>query len=107
MMKRLALLLLLFGAPAASQTTIAPPGVATGLSFAASGYANGGTSSLTEVNLASVKIPANSIGANGVVEIAAAYSITANTNNKTATVRYAATQGALSGGLGYAITVGS
>lgn len=56
------------------------------------------TTSATEVNLASVKIPGGAMGKNGALLVTALFSCTASTNVKTPRLRYSATSGDVSGG---------
>lgn len=56
------------------------------------------TQSATEFNLASVKIPAGSLGITSEVWVITYWSETGSANTKTATVRWSTTQGAISSG---------
>jgi hypothetical protein len=51
------------------------------------------TGTLTETNLAAVKIPANSLGPNGALRISAMFNITNNANAKIIVLRYNTTAG--------------
>lgn len=53
----------------------------------------------TETNLAALRIPAGTIGANGVVEVKTLWNYTNNANNKFLFVRYNQTSGATAGGV--------
>jgi hypothetical protein len=57
------------------------------------------TGSTSETNLAALKIPANTMGKNGVAEVYALWSFPASANNKTMTMRYNNTSGSTAGGV--------
>jgi len=64
------------------------------------------TGVITETNFAALRIPANTIGKNGLVEVRTLWSYTNSANNKTFNVRFNPTVGAIGGGsLGPASTV--
>jgi hypothetical protein len=71
----------------------------TGIPFVA---ATAGPASVTgttgETNLAALRIPANSMGANGVVQITSLWTYPNSSNNKTMLCRYTATAGTTGGG---------
>ena len=95
----LAILLVSHTALAQSVTSAAGPNVrifqdGTGWSTAAS---------TGEQNLVSVKIPAGSMGANGSIRITSVWTNNNSGNNKNLTIRWATTQGAVSGGAAPAV----
>jgi len=57
-----------------------------------------GTSSTTEVSLAPLRIPAGTMGANGMVVVHVLFTYPNNSNTKTIQARFSATSGAVSGG---------
>src|SRR5215471_10277347 len=57
------------------------------------------TGTLTETNLAALRIPAGTVGANGVIEVKSLWTYPNNTNNKTLVTRFSTTSGATAGGL--------
>jgi hypothetical protein len=60
---------------------------------------NAVTGTLTETNLAVLRIPANSMGRNGAVEIKAVWTHTNNANAKTLIIRMTPTSGVIVGGI--------
>jgi hypothetical protein len=62
------------------------------------------TGTLTETNLAAVRIPANSLGPNGMLRITVQWNFTNSANNKLLVLRYATTAGAITGALVQSIT---
>ena len=56
------------------------------------------TGIITETNFAALRIPANTIGRNGLVEVRTLWSYTNSANNKTFNVRFNPTAGSIAGG---------
>jgi len=59
------------------------------------------TGIVTETNMVSLKIPANTIGKNGLVEVRCLWANTNSANNKTLSIRLSQTSGAVSGQPGF------
>ena len=96
-MIRIALLLwaaLLLAMPATAQVGVAPP---SGFIVAATQGQTSVTGTTAETNLASLRIPAGSMGRNGHVEVKSLWSYTNSANNKTLGGRLSATGGNISG----------
>jgi hypothetical protein len=92
-MKRILLALLLAVLPIAGSAQIATPGAGgSGLVVATSGPVTL-TGIVPETIMASLRIPANSIGKNGAVEITALWYYTNSANNKVMTQRFSSTPG--------------
>jgi len=91
---------LLVSAPALAQLVTFPGvgGGAGGVVVSTTGPVNL-TGTTAETNMASLKIPANSMGKNGAVEIKALWSYTNSANVKTLQPRFTSTAGATSGGV--------
>jgi len=98
-MIRLALLLwaaLMLAMSASAQMGIAPP---SGFIVAATQGQTSVTGTTAETNLANFKIPANTMGKNGHIEIKTLMSYTNSANNKTLLIRLSSSQAVGSGGL--------
>jgi hypothetical protein len=93
-MKRILLALLLAVLPIAGSAQIATPGAGGGIVVATAGPVTL-TGIVAETAMASLRIPANSIGPNGAVQITALWSYTNSANNKTMVIRFGSTAGAV------------
>ena len=103
-MKKYLLLLGLLPSVAAAQQ-ISSPSSTNPLTVATAG-ANALTGTVSETNLAALKIPAGSLGTNGSLWISCLWSYTNSSNAKTMTIRFTSTSGATSGGvIGTALSV--
>jgi hypothetical protein len=96
-MKRLLVALLLAAAPASAQMVNGSSGGGAGLvTVGGNGSCCGGAT--TETNLLALKVPAGSMGVNGMINLKCLWGYPNNANTKTLTVRYSATSGSVSAG---------
>ena len=96
-MTRIALLpwaALLLASPATAQVGVAPP---SGFIVAATQGQVSVTGTTSVTNVAALRVPANSVGRNGHVEIKALITFTNSANNKVLGIRWGTTAGATSG----------
>ena len=96
-MTRIALLpwaALLLASPATAQVGVAPP---SGFIVAATQGQVSVTGTTSVTNVAALRVPANSVGRNGHVEIKALVNFTNSANNKVLGIRWGTTAGATSG----------